>query len=74
MCPMNVQLPLPNPSDWMSPGATCKTLAVTPTTLDRMVGDGRLTRYKISGTVTLYWVAEVETIRRAREIAKTGVR
>lgn len=66
---MNALLPLPNPGDWLSPGQACKILGVSHYTLNRMAADQRLTAYRIGPNITLYWRAQVETLRDARKIA-----
>jgi hypothetical protein len=60
----------------MSPAAAAQLLNVAPMTLSRMgePKDGRLTRYKISGTITVYWRPEVERLAMARRIARQGDR
>lgn len=78
MCDMdNLRLPIPNPREWMTRRLAAAKLGVSVRTVERMVENGVLTEYRPSSDGSeeaplILWVAEVERVALARQVAGIG--
>jgi hypothetical protein len=59
-----VDLPAPNPTDWVDTEGAARILQRTRSTVYEYVGAGVLDQYRI-GSHAVYWVADVEHMARA---------